>query len=119
VSCNQFSDGNIHVEVSEGTSPYEYEWNTGVSTPSLSNLPAGQYNLTVTDSEGCEGIYQFEITEPDPLWMQVQVGADTAGANSGWLWVDSISGGTQPYSLLWSTGSTESYLSSLPGGTYG
>src|SRR5690606_30625638 len=46
VSCNQFSDGNIHVEVSEGTSPYEYEWNTGVSTPSLSNLPAGQYNLT-------------------------------------------------------------------------
>ena len=57
--------------------------------------------------------------EPDPLWLQVQVGADSSGTNTGWLWVDSISGGTAPYALQWSTGSTELYLEGLPGGTYG
>jgi hypothetical protein len=118
-TCHEYSDGIIQVQVNDGTPPYEYAWNTGATTPIINELTAGEYTLTVTDSEGCESVYELEIIEPDSLWLQVQVGADSLGTSTGWLWVDSISGGTAPYALQWSTGSTEFYLEDLPGGTYG
>jgi gliding motility-associated-like protein len=47
------SEGIIMSLVNGGISPYSYLWNNGGITPSISNLPAGTYNLIVTDSLGC------------------------------------------------------------------
>ncbi len=52
------ASGSVNLIVSGGTFPYEFSW-TGPdsftsSEPTLSNLSAGTYVLTVTDTNGCE-----------------------------------------------------------------
>lgn len=45
--------GNIAVEISGGTPPYRYLWNSGDSTALLTGIAPGVYRLTVTDFYGC------------------------------------------------------------------
>ena len=48
------SNGLIDLTIVGGTSPYTVDWgSTGLSGTSNSNLPAGNYNLTVFDNNGC------------------------------------------------------------------
>ena len=54
-SCNQ-SNGSITVSgANGGTSPYIYSFNgqSGTTSPNFSNLPAGNYTLTVQDANNC------------------------------------------------------------------
>lgn len=46
------SDGIITVRVSGGTAPYSYYWVGGQRTPTLSGIPPGTYQVTVTDFYG-------------------------------------------------------------------
>jgi hypothetical protein len=44
------NNGTASVSVSGGQTPYTYLWNTGDSTPSISDLGTGNYTVTVTDA---------------------------------------------------------------------
>lgn len=59
-SCEQCADGSIAAQATGGTSPYTYSWSNGQTTPAISNLVAGVYTLSLTDSNGCE--YAFTAT---------------------------------------------------------
>tara|TARA_Y100000589_G_scaffold97018_1_gene91587 strand:+ start:5944 stop:11133 length:5190 start_codon:yes stop_codon:yes gene_type:complete len=48
--CNS---GQLSVLVENGTGPYSYAWNNGQTTSSIFGLCAGDYSVTVTDSNGC------------------------------------------------------------------
>ncbi len=37
-----------------GSAPLTYSWSNGSTSPNLSNVPAGNYTLTVTDVNGCQ-----------------------------------------------------------------
>jgi len=47
------NDGEITPTATGGTAPYQYRWNTGSTSSSLTSLAKGNYGLTVTDSKGC------------------------------------------------------------------
>ncbi|MGB0432055.1 MAG: hypothetical protein ACPGLV_16390, partial [Bacteroidia bacterium] len=48
------------VSVTGGTAPYTYAWSNGGSTTNiLSNLPIGNYTITVTDNNGCFYVYTW------------------------------------------------------------
>lgn len=49
--CNDIN-GELSVSV-QGESPYTYQWNSGHQTAFADNLPAGMYEITVTDQNGC------------------------------------------------------------------
>lgn len=52
VNVSEESAGSIDLTVSGGLAPYSYQWSTGDQTEDISNLPAGKYTVTVTDSRG-------------------------------------------------------------------
>lgn len=64
-------DGTIDLNVSGGTSPYTYDWsNDGPEEPDndsqdLTNLPAGIYTVTVTDTNGCTSTNIAIVYEPE------------------------------------------------------
>jgi len=117
VSCHNQSNGSIYLSIDQGEPPYTYEWSTGATTLNLTNQPAGQYILTVTDNNGCISIYIDTITQPDPFQLLSFVNNPKCNISNGDITVIP-SGGTQPYSYLWDTGQTSSTIAGLNTGTY-
>ncbi|MEM7101549.1 MAG: gliding motility-associated C-terminal domain-containing protein [Bacteroidota bacterium] len=104
-SCNGFSNGSITINVANGLPPYAYDFNDGngfVPSNSLVNIPAGTYNVTVRDQNFCFGNFMLDVGEPDPLAIAMDtVDVSCFGYTDGAA-VATVSGGTMPYSYLWS-----------------
>ena len=118
ITCNGAADGIINVTVSGGTAPYAFNWSNGSTAEDLNSLPAGTYNLTVTDNNGCTETASYTITDP-PLLVLTGTTTDVTcnGANDGRIDV-SMSGGEGPYTFAWSNGETTEDVTGLAPGTY-
>ncbi len=77
----QNEGGAIDLSVSGGVAPYTYSWSGGASTPSLSNLAAGTYTLTVTDDVGNQRTASFVVNaDPGPTKPVITVAENTLSA---------------------------------------
>ena len=47
------SDGTATAYPSGGTAPYTYLWSTAATTQTITGLSPAQYDVTVTDANGC------------------------------------------------------------------
>jgi gliding motility-associated-like protein len=118
VTCNGGSDGSASVNVLFSNNPLTYLWSNGATTPTISNLPAGAYSVTVTDSLNCQTFVQFTITEPSPLSINAAASNITCfGYQNGTLELF-VSGGTFPYTYVWSNGLAVQDQIDLGAGTY-
>ncbi|TXB64819.1 T9SS type B sorting domain-containing protein [Vicingus serpentipes] len=120
VSCNGGNGGLLNVNAFGGTSPYSYSWNSGIySGNSINMLTQGNYQLEVTDNNGCNQIGSFIINEPLPLEASVinQTDISCYQANDGEIEA-SVVGGTPPYSYLWSNSATSPQIGSLSENMY-
>lgn len=110
--------GSITLTVSGGTAPYSYNWSNATTTQNQSNLNAGSYTVTVTDSKGCVTNQQATITALPPLSASIsKTDVLCHGAQTGAATV-SVSGGTAPYSILWNNSATTATISSITAGNY-
>lgn len=50
-----------------GTSPYTYLWNTGATSPSITNVGVGTYHVTVTDALNASHTDSMVVTAPAPV----------------------------------------------------
>jgi hypothetical protein len=117
VKCRNGSTGAINITVSGGTSPFTYSWSNTATTEDLSNIAAGSYTVTVTDSKSCIKSSTSTVSQPAAeLTITKAITHETAG-NDGAINI-TVSGGTSPYTYLWSNGKTTEDISGLPGGTY-
>src|SRR5690606_831998 len=87
------------------------------TSATIGELPPGQYTVTVTDGNGCSAEGTFQVTEPPVLMVGASVTNATCNASNGSA-LASASGGTGPYSYLWSNGTVVAQLSGVEGGTY-
>lgn len=62
--CYGTASGNISVLGTGGTFPFNYLWNDGQTTNSISGLAAGSYSVLITDGNGCTVTKSVNITEP-------------------------------------------------------
>ncbi len=120
-TCFGTSSGTGTVTASGGTPGYTYAWSPfGGTNSTAGNLPAGTYNVTVTDFGGCQIVGLTLIGQPQPLIITVANTNNIAcsGGNNGSATV-SVSGGTPGYSYQWSpSGGSNSTASGLTAGNY-
>lgn len=120
-TCNGLSDGFVEAEAIGGTVPYNYEWDSNPAqyASMATNLPAGTYNVTVTDSNGCQGFASVDLIEPAPLTADIQILGNNIcyGDSSGVAQGQGV-GGVQPYTYAWSTGDSTAIINDLPAGFY-
>ena len=117
VSCNGFDDGSAEATVSGGTMPYTFEWEDGQSDAIAIGLVAGDYDITVTDMNGCEITSNVTINEPAALTLSTTLNNDVScnGGNDGSA-TTTPTGGTTPYTYAWSTGETDMTATALIAG---
>jgi gliding motility-associated-like protein len=122
-NCYGKCNGVAIATPSGGTSPYSYNWSSGQITSNATNLCAGSFSITVTDSNACTVTNNFTITQPQPISSTVSSTNNNCGQPDGTATVSNVTGGGSPgtYSYLWSAsaGSQSSATATgLVSGTY-
>ncbi len=123
VICKGEASGWIKAVPYGGSSPYSYAWNPlSQTTDSIGGLFAGFYDVTITDVNGCSILDTVTVTEPDTLVPLItaitffgDVNVPCFGDSSGTVWAQ-VTGGTSPYTFLWSTSSANDTVFNQPAG---
>lgn len=100
--CFGDSTGVISMNIIEEIPPYSYQWNplVGNNATNLSNLPAGSYELTITDNLGNTLQETFELNEPNELINDIIISNETDINDDGSIEI-LTSGGVAPYTYSW------------------
>ena len=119
VLCFGNNTGSIDLTVTGGTGPYTYAWSNNTTAQDPSNLIAGAYTVTVTDANGCTATATVTITQPASALVATttQVMIACFGGSTGSVNM-TPTGGTAPYTYVWTGGSTAQSAIGVPAGTY-
>jgi len=123
VDCFGGDNGTVSVTTIGGTAPYSYTWSPSGDTTAISaNLTAGTYFVTIIDDNGCSpssGSYSIDVLEPAlDLTASVAVMDVSCYSYSNGVATITPSGGTAPYTYLWSNGETTNQITNLLSGNY-
>ncbi len=104
--CRNLSTGSATATASGGTAPYSYNWNSSPSQSGVTaiNLPAGSFNCTVTDANGCTSVASVTITQPSTTpgcsFIDNVAHVTCFGLNNGSARANGC-GGTPGYTYSW------------------
>lgn len=118
IICNGAKNGNINTQVTGGTTPYRYFWNTGDTTANLSGVGGGLYTVIVTDANDCSTSGTVTLTEPPVYSLTLQVTNVLCNGDSTGSITANAGGGTPPYTYVWSNGGSTQTVSNLKAGIY-
>jgi hypothetical protein len=113
------TDGTATATANGGTAPFSFVWNNGQTNASISALAAGSYTVTVIDANGCASTANATVGTSNGNLAATATTTDvtTFGGNNGAVNL-TVSGGTAPFSFVWSNGATTEDLNGLVAGTY-
>ena len=126
VSCHNAQDGQMIVEITGGTAPYQYNWSAGQNrlssalSDTISNLGPNTYDVTVTDANGCIHVSpSLTITQPTSVILTLDdiVHNDCNNISAGQISITPF-GGQAPYTFHWSNGNPNEDQVNLTNGTY-
>jgi hypothetical protein len=119
-SCFGLSDGVINSEISGGAAPLTQQWSDGISTfTNTDALPAGTYNLVVTDSEGCIDQKMITISQPPDIAADITTIAVCTGKTTGEIHVIASGGaGSYTYSADGLAFQSEPIIKGIGAGSY-
>ena len=109
-SCENTDDGGISISISGGEAPYNVAWNNGAEGSSIDNATAGEYVAHITDSNGCEGTFQFEVQSVSKLLSKFEVSHEQVELVNGEAKVDftNVSENADVYDWNFGDGSEQS-----------
>ncbi|MCB9197326.1 MAG: gliding motility-associated C-terminal domain-containing protein [Flavobacteriales bacterium] len=135
VSCYLGSDGSATANVAGGSSPFNFTWTdlsnnstlltqNNVNSSTLTNLSEGNYNVFVTDNNGCAHTVDFSISQPDTIVYVIDstiVDATCYFTNDGSITIQA-DGGSGGFTYLWDANAgsgTTTTANGLNPGNYG
>jgi gliding motility-associated-like protein len=117
-SCFGLSDGSASVNASGGTGPITYAWSpapaNSSTTNSATNLPAGNYQVVITDSVGCSFTILASVTEPPQLTVVASANPSSLCEGQSAQLTGTPAGGTPAYTVTWNPGGPGSPISITP-----
>lgn len=109
-TCSGSADGSAVVTPVSGTPPFVFQWGDGSTDSTIYNLSPGDYYVTVMDNNGVETVILVSVANTDPFTVNFNIGPNSVLALA--------TGGTVPYTFVWSNGVIGQYNNNLPYGNY-
>jgi len=103
LTCPDAANGSLFVSAEGGNLPYQFLWENGVDGPELIGLDTGQYQVTLTDGNGCETVEDISVFfDPEMPMLEIN-SADTLTCHA--LEVNLLANASQGqiYEYLWNT----------------
>lgn len=101
--CADDENGSVEFTATGGTPEYTYALNGGASEPDglFEGLGSGDFDVVVTDANGCQATSSVTLTNPDALDVNgTSTEESAAGANDGSIQI-TATGGTGDLSYQW------------------
>lgn len=120
LACHGDQDGSLLLNVRGGVGPYGYQWNhKDCKGESPKNLGVGEYEVTITDTEGTEIIVGTEVLSTNPISIDVEKVkcVSREGGRDGEL-VIKARGGEGRFTYTWSDNRRTSMRRGLKEGCY-
>ena len=121
IRCYGSNTGSASIYASGGSTPYHYDWSTTppILTASAPNLSAGNYDVTVTDANGCALTATTFISQPSTPFISSTYSTQSSNEHNGTATVIATNG-SSPLTYLWSTvpPDTSSTITGLAPGLY-
>ena len=105
--CFGGNTGSATAQETYGTAPFTYSWAPAPAsgtTTTATGLTAGNYTITMTDSNGCINWAVATITQPSPV--TVTIPPDTICIGQQTTLTATGAGGTPGYTYLWNSTTT-------------
>ncbi len=123
-TCFGESDGSITIDVSSDMLPLNYTWSNGASgadVDSIGGLSAGVYSVIVMDASGAEQTYQFDLSDPEEISLDLLVLNDIMCPGGLGNLIASVTGGTSDLTFTWLPDTlitSSAVLNDVPAGEY-
>jgi hypothetical protein len=120
ISCHGANDGSIKLHIEGGQGKVSLKWDDSNTVGNeRNNIGPGTYTVTISDGKPCYIKRSFIIQEPFPLNAEgiVENAFDCENTNSGKITLN-VTGGTEPYSFLWSNGENSKNIEKIGPGNY-
>lgn len=119
VLCFGNNTGSIDLSVSGGSAGYTYYWSNTEVSQDIDTLIAGIYTVDVTDANNCVAQLQVNVSEPLAPLSEVHNLSNIScfAGNDGNIDL-TTTGGTTPYTFLWTNGFTTEDLLNVGFGPY-
>ncbi len=119
VLCNGGTTGSIDISAAGGNAGgYTYLWNDGVSTEDRTNIVAGNYCVTVTDTKACTATICVTISQPTAVTVtETHTDVLCNGGSTGSINL-TPGGGTPAYTYAWSDINNNQNRNGLAAATY-
>ena len=101
INCSD-ETATVDINVNGGQGNYTYNWNDPLigDTPSATSIEAGQYEVTVTDTNNCTDSLSFGINGVDVITFELDVmNTSCEATDDGSIEVLNINGGLAPYTI--------------------
>ncbi len=119
IKCAGERGASLRVEVSGGKGPFQYQWSTSQGQgQQAQDLPAGDYQVTVTDAAGNSATATLAVAEPAALTATISVQEPASTNNSDGKAKVNISGGSGDYTIRWDNGETAAAATQLAPGAH-
>jgi len=111
VSCDGHCDGSANVSAVGGVPPYRIVWPTGQVDANVplggisqaNQLCGGEYSVTITDKNNVVTVFNFSISEPDPLVFEYSsIPPESFGLCDGEV-IASVPAGVGDLTFTWSS----------------
>jgi gliding motility-associated-like protein len=98
ISCFNENDGAAIAVPTSGSAPFQFLWSNGNTAPTIENVFAGDYEVTITDATGCSTITSTTLTQPDEIQLEITpVAPPCSAAFDGQIILNNITGGSGNY----------------------
>jgi len=118
ITCNGACDGEVYTVPSGGVGALSHIWTPGgATTDTVVGLCAAKYIDTITDITGCIVVDSITLTEPAVLGVSITDSTNIScnGVCDGTATV-TVTGGTPPYTYVWTNGDSDTLADSLCAG---
>lgn len=117
-NCHNGNDGEVNLNVTGGTPPYAYNWETGSTTNNSGNVGGGYVTVTVTDNFGCITVDSAFVDEPDSLQVYFSVNSTLCKDTNTGSATAIVLGGVGSNTFLWQNGATTNTVTNLSFGLH-
>ncbi|HRH38807.1 MAG TPA: SprB repeat-containing protein, partial [Flavobacteriales bacterium] len=114
--CNGGNSGTASVASAGNGSTYSWNTTPAQTAATATNLGAGNYTVTITDSYNCHTTLSTTVSQPAAITLASLTATNETCAGQGNGGATAVAaGGTAPYSYTWNTGATTASITAGAG----